>query len=98
MYRVNHWASVDWNPSHTEKAKATGPRMESTTRKNVLTVSISSEAAANSSSSRLRNASRMFFSRLYIPTSMYMPIRVAASPTDHPSSSSWRSNSSSLTR
>ena len=88
MYLVNHCPSVDWNPSHTLKANATGPRMESTTRKKVLTVSISSDAAANISSSRLRKASRIFFSRLYIPTSTYMPRREAVSMVDQPSSSS----------
>ena len=84
---MNHWLSVDWKPSHTLKAKATGPRMERTTRKKVRIVSISREAAANSSSSRLRKPSRMLFSRLYMPTSMYMPIRVAMASGDQPSSS-----------
>ena len=37
---MNHWLSVDWKPSHTLKAKATGPRMERTTRKKVRIVSI----------------------------------------------------------
>ncbi len=95
---MNHCPSVDWKPSHTLKANATGPSMESTTRKKVRTVSISSDAAANISSSRLRNASRILFSSLYIPTSTYMPSREAASVGDQPSSSSCRSNSSSLTR
>ena len=30
---MNHCPSVDWNPSHTLKANATGPSIESTTRK-----------------------------------------------------------------
>lgn len=41
-----------------------------------------------SNSSRLRKASRIFFSRLYMPTSIYMPMRVAMASGDHPSSSS----------
>ena len=49
---MNHWLSVEWKPSHTLKAKATGPSIERTIRKKVRTVSISSEAAAKSSSSR----------------------------------------------
>ncbi len=37
--------SVDWKPSHTERANAIGPRIANTIRKNVLIVSIVREAA-----------------------------------------------------
>ena len=89
---------MEWKPSHTEKAKATGPSIDSTTRKNVLSVSMTRAAAANISSSNSRNQSRTLFLMLYAARSMYMPVMVIMSDGDQPSSSIWRSNSSSEAR
>ena len=98
MYLQNHCVSVDWNPSHTDMAKQSGPRMDRTMRKNVLSTSMTSAAAWNSSSSSSRKKSRMLFFMLYMPRSTYIPAIVTTSPGDQPSSSSCLSNSSLLTR
>ena len=98
MYRVSHWCSVDWKPSQTEIAKAIGPSIERTIRKKVLMVSMTRAAAWNRISSSSRNAFRISCFSWYIPRSRYIPDMVARSEGDQPSSSSWRSNSSSDTR
>ena len=79
-------------------AKAIGPSMDSTIRKNVLSVSISRAAAANNSSNTSRIKSRTSFLKLYMLLSTYMPPIVAMSFALHPSSSICLSNSSLLTR
>ena len=87
-----------WKPSHTDMAKAIGPSIASTTRKNVRMVSITSAAAWNISSNISRKKSRMPFFMLYIPRSIYIPAIVTMSPGDQPSSSNCLSNSSFDTR
>src|SRR5690606_3387211 len=64
IYRVSHCVSVDWKPSHTLIAKAIGTSMDSTIRKNVRMVSMTSADAWKSISKRLRNHSFMAFSIL----------------------------------
>src|SRR5690606_33173742 len=97
IYRVSHCVSVDWKPSHTLIAKAIGPSMDSTIRKNVRMVSMTSADAWKRTSSSSRNQSRMLFFKSYIPRSMYIPDMATKSDGDHPNSSSFLSNSSSLT-
>ena len=57
-----------------------------------------SAAAANISSSSSLNQSRTVFLMLYAARSIYIPVIVTKSEGDQPSSSSWRSNSSSEAR
>ena len=72
--------------------------MDSTIRKKVLSVSISSEAAWKKCSSSSRNHPRIFSPSSYIFFCPYMFIIVSMSPSDQPSSSSLLSYASSLTR
>ena len=71
-----------------------GPKMDSTTRKKVRSVSMTNAAAANNSSNISRKKSRMAFFILYMPRSIYIPAIVAISPGDQPNSSNCLSNSS----
>ena len=50
MYLHIHPVSVLWNPSYTAMPNASGPSIDSTMRKNVLSTSIISDTASNTSS------------------------------------------------
>ena len=82
-----HWTIVLWNPSYTDMANDRGPRMLSTIRKKVRSVSSTSETDWNTSSRKLRKALLMVCDIWYFVRSKAMPAIVFKSEGDQPKSS-----------